>query len=133
VSIPLTVDGTIRYPQYDGGEDTPVSFGAILGYTQLVSYHLPLVGSSTRGLDLTNFLGAKLILITVAASLTASPVMIAVNGAEDGLLEMSPGSLLLYANVAPGDAPVTSLTIMHSTNVTVDVRVFGTEGTGPVM
>jgi len=127
MATPLTLSGELQVPPDQGQPNAPIPFSVSTSFDSKVDDELNLSGAGSKVIDFGTIAspGAKIVLIEVDPSATASPIQIRVNGGgASGQTELSPGGFWAYASPTPL-AGITALEIIFITNVKVRVRAFG--------
>ena len=122
--IPFTLAGELSYPPDDGQPAAPQPFSVQQTFEHEVKLKLELTGSDTKVVGFGSLAapGAKAILIEVDKE-SLAPVNLRFNGGSDDL-EVSPGGFHAQGNPAPS-AGITALSIVHTQDATVRVRILG--------
>lgn len=128
--VPFTCTAQLAYPDDAGLAATTKSNTVAGNYTSKVDLDLVLVGAGTQVVDFGTLgpNGAKAVQIEVDAdaSPAAAPVNLQFNGAGAlGNIEISPGGHMNFASPNPTAGGLQSLSIVHTTNNCVHVRILG--------
>ena len=129
MSLPLTIEATVKTPTVEGQPDCPFPLSFTSQYDHLVKNRYTFTGSGTKAVDFGSLttLGAKAFAITVDpdTSSAATPVTVAFNGSATGVLEVAPGGFILFGSPKPTAAGITDMTITYAASVKMYVWIFG--------
>lgn len=125
--IPFQFTGQLTYPPDDGepNADNPFSLTSSFSSEAKFKYELTGAGSKTVDFGSIDTVGAKAILVELAADATA-PVMVQINsGGATGQVEVSPGGFWALGTPTPTVNGVLSMELVHTAAATVRVRILG--------
>lgn len=125
--IPFQLNGVLTYPPDDGepNADNPFALSSSFDSEAKFKYELTGAGSKDVSFGSIDTVGAKAILIELAADATA-PIMVQLNGGgASGQIELSAGGLWAFGSPTPTINGVLSMTLVHTAAATVRVRVLG--------
>lgn len=123
---PFTASGALLYSPDDGKPQVQHDASHVGQFTQKAEEKLDLTGSGTHAVGFGSIAtpGVKAVQIEVDVGLPGQqPILVRVNGGTDDI-ELSPGGFITYCNPNPV-AGITSLDIVHTTDVCVQVRLLG--------
>lgn len=125
-NTPFSFSGSLVMPPDTGQPNATISFSGSGSFKSRADSVLNLEGSGSVSISFgtTPAEGAKAILIEVDTNSTGEPVLVTVNGANEGDIEISPGGFMVISNPVPV-AGITSLAIAHTTDNVVRVWVLG--------
>ena len=130
-TIPFTSTATLTYPPDDGVAAAARSNSVSGTYQHEAGGKFVLTGAGTQVVDFGSIVavGAKAIFIEVepvAAGGVAAPVNIQFNGVgATGNIEIAQGGHIDMANPIPSAAGILSLSIVHTQDACVTVRILG--------
>lgn len=118
----FTMQGSLDYPPDDGQPIVKRPYSQTGNFSSKSEEDLELVGAGTQVVGFGTLVGVKAMLIEVDPTSLAS-VNLLINGSADPI-EVSPGGFVAYSNPVTS-APITSLSIVHTMNARVQVRLLG--------
>lgn len=123
MAIPFSAEGRVSYPPDDGQEPVSIDFSLAGTYDSILEATLQLSGSATTSVPFGTVggAGAKVVYIEYDADPAGLPIQLRINGGTENH-ELSPGGVYLHLNPTPVNG-VTALSIVHTTNATVRVRL----------
>lgn len=121
----LVIQGTVTFPPDEGQAGVAVQFGLSTNYQPVIDSRLVMVGSGSQAVPFGSVIapGAKAALIEYENVPGAAVIKLRFNGGTDDF-ELSPGGFLLWGSPNPATG-ITSMTIVHTTDAVVRVRLFG--------
>lgn len=128
---PFTSEVSLSYPPDDGAAAAARANTVAGTYQHEAGGRFVLTGAGTQVVDFGSLAatGAKAIHIEVepvAAGGTAAPVNIQFNGAgAPGNIEIAQGGHIELANPTPSAAGITAMSIVHTQDACVTVRILG--------
>ena len=125
--IPFQFTGQLTYPPDDGEPNADNPFTLSSSFNSEAKFKYELTGAGSKAVDFGSIdtVGAKAVLIELAADATAS-VMVQINGGGvAGQVEVSPGGFWALGTPNPTVNGVLSMTLVHTAAATVRVRVLG--------
>lgn len=128
-TTPFTAAVTATYPPDDGVAAAARSNSVSGTYQHKAEFDLVLEGTGSQVVDFGSLLaaGAKVVQIevdSVAPGGTAAPINVVINGGAD-TWEISQGGHLQHCSPAPTAAGITAMTINHTQDARVMVRLLG--------
>lgn len=134
MSTPLTFSGILSRPSATGQPNCNIPLPLVAlaaAFNTKSEDEYILTGSGTKVVDMASISvsGAKFFSIEVgttnaAGQPAAAAVMLRVNGGSDDI-ELSPGGWVIYSNPNPTTLGVLSLSLVHTFDAKVTVRVYG--------
>jgi hypothetical protein len=125
--IPFQLSGVLTYPPDDGEPNADNPFALNSSFNSEVKFKYELTGSGSKTIDFGSIstVGAKGILIELAADATA-PIMVQINGGGvGGQVELSPGGFWAFGSPNPTVNGVLSMSLVYTAAATVRVRILG--------
>lgn len=127
---PFTYQATLSYPPDVGAPNVAIPIAMSDTFESNAVFTYKLVGAGTQVVDLGTIApeGCKLLSIEVDADVSpaAAAVMAQFNASgATGQIELSPGGFLTIGSPKPTTLGVTALTLVHTTDVCVRVRILG--------
>lgn len=126
---PFTSDASLTYPPDDGAAAAPRSNSVSGTYQHEAGGRYVLTGAGAQVVDFGSLasIGAKAIHVEVApvaAGGTAAAVLVSINGGTEEW-EIAQGGHIEYANPIPSAAGILSMSIAHTQDACVTVRILG--------
>jgi hypothetical protein len=118
----FSLQGSFDYPPDDGEPVAKRPYSQSGSFDSKSEQDLDLTGSGTVAVGFGTVAAAKAMVVEVATT-SLGPVNLRVNGGSDDI-EVAPGGFWAYSNPAPS-AGVTSMSIVHTTDARVQVRLLG--------
>jgi hypothetical protein len=134
MSTAFTFSGTLSRPSAAGQPNCNIPLPIVAlsaAFNTKSEDEYILTGSGTKAVDMASvsIVGAKFFSIEVgtvnaAGQPAAAPVMLRVNGGSDDI-ELAPGGWIIYSNPSPTAVGILSLSLIHTFDAKVTVRVYG--------
>ena len=127
---PFSYNATLQYPPDVGAPTSSIPVAMAGNFESSASFVFKLEGAGEQVVDLGTIApeGCKLLSIEVDAdpSPAAAAVMVQFNGGGvPGQVELAPGGFMTVGSPIPTTAGITSLSLVHTTNLCVRVRILG--------
>lgn len=134
MSTPFTFTGTLSRPSATGQPSCNIPLPLVAlssSFSTKSEDEYILTGAGTKAVDMAsiNATGAKFFSIEVgtlnaSGQPAAAAVMVRVNGGSDDI-ELAPGGFLVFSSPTPTALGILSLSLVHTLDALVTVRVYG--------
>jgi len=123
MSTAFSLQGSFDFPPDDGEPIAKRPFSQSGNFDSKSEPDLILTGAGTHVVGFGTIAALKAAVIEVAPT-SLAPVILNFNGGADPV-EVSPGGFWAYSNPAPGGSPITAISVVHTMDARVQVRLLG--------